>query len=529
MLHLKRVGLTYFVRFIVPRDRWQDVGRVVRAKNGEKREVLRTLETRDLKEAHKRRGRALEEIRKELNAQLVAAGLPPLDDSWSPSWQAEALSAREELRRASDEPRWHDPNTGEAGPSDRDLKESVLWDRVEEIGEHFGGKAARAYADIATGSVLPIRSTADRWLRDIAGTVRAQTAGQHERSLALLAEFLAGRDGADAAAVLAGMGMEAVTRRVAGEFVEWLHQTRGLHPKTISSRVSGLSAFWKWAERKGLLEGNPWAGQTVGLKKKANSLTATADRERPYEEAELVSLLRADPDAGRKWTYGAALFDLLRLGLLTGARQNELASLRRADVLSVAGECDGIQVRPDVAKTESSVRRIPLHPLAQAVIRARLASLPPSADPRAPLFPELPPGGPDQKRSWHFSKKFTDFRETVLGPDKTVDFHSLRRTFSTYLAQARAAGVSAATQDIQDDLMGHKRGALSGQVYTAKNLGWSNYVSAITGMVERGMPEAVRRALEETQGARPALPKRIFVSQRARRHLPGAKGSSQRA
>jgi len=51
MLHLRRIGLTYYVRFIVPRDRWADCGT---------REVVRTLQTRDLKEAHLRRGKALE-------------------------------------------------------------------------------------------------------------------------------------------------------------------------------------------------------------------------------------------------------------------------------------------------------------------------------------------------------------------------------------------------------------------------------------------------------------------------------------
>ena len=352
-------------------------------------------------------------------------------------------------------------------------------------------------------------------MRDIAGTVRKQTAGQHERSLALLAEFLVAQNGGDHSVVLDTTGMEAIDKRVAGEFVEWLQQHKGLNPKTVSSRVSGLSMLWKWADRKGLLDGNPWAGQTTGLKKKAEALKTEETDERPYADDEVVRLLKADPNADRRWSYGAALFDLLRLGLLTGARQNELASLARRDVIpSAPGAADivGIQVRAEVAKTKNSIRRIPLHPLARGVVAARLSALPPGDDPNAPLFPELPPGGPDGKRSWRFSKKFTEFREAVLGPDKTVDFHSLRRTFSTYMALARAAGVSAATQDVQDDLMGHKRQALSGNTYTAKDLGWANYVKAIDGMVEHGMPAVVRQALQETLNARPELPKRVLVS-----------------
>jgi hypothetical protein len=38
-------------------------------------------------------------------------------------------------------------------------------------------------------------------------------------------------------------GMEQVTRRVAGEFVEWLQQKRGLAAKTTMRHLSSLSAF----------------------------------------------------------------------------------------------------------------------------------------------------------------------------------------------------------------------------------------------------------------------------------------------
>src|SRR5260370_27917611 len=76
MHNLRRIGLTYYARFIVPRDRWADVGQVTGAKNGQRREVVRTLETRDLKEAHKRRPAALEAIRSDLNRQFAAAKQP---------------------------------------------------------------------------------------------------------------------------------------------------------------------------------------------------------------------------------------------------------------------------------------------------------------------------------------------------------------------------------------------------------------------------------------------------------------------
>lgn len=49
-------------------------------------------------------------------------------------------------------------------------------------------------------------------------------------------------------------------------------------------------------------------------------------------------MLKADPNAGRRWTYGAAIFDMLRLRLLTRGRGRtrwRLAAQRQA--LAAAG------------------------------------------------------------------------------------------------------------------------------------------------------------------------------------------------
>ena len=99
MAHIRRVGLTYYARFTIPKDRWHDAGR---------REVVRTLQTRDLKEARKRIGPALEDIRRSLDDGLTGKGCAPLSGTWKPSWGGpgrivdEAMRARAEAERASD-------------------------------------------------------------------------------------------------------------------------------------------------------------------------------------------------------------------------------------------------------------------------------------------------------------------------------------------------------------------------------------------------------------------------------------------
>lgn len=70
-------GKTYSARLSIPKDRWQDVGRVYRTKSGIKQEVIRSLQTRDAREAIRRRDKALAEMRAEVDHRLIQAGLKP--------------------------------------------------------------------------------------------------------------------------------------------------------------------------------------------------------------------------------------------------------------------------------------------------------------------------------------------------------------------------------------------------------------------------------------------------------------------
>jgi hypothetical protein len=165
------------------------------------------------------------------------------------------------------------PNRTIYGPDgqDRDTErlqaQDELYEQAERIEERHGEQAAKAYLEVALGEVTPIRMVADRWQADIKGIIRGQTAQQHERALALLGEFLAGREGPKAEAALTETGMEDLTRRRVGEFVEWLQQEQGkeLSAKTTGRIVSSLSRLWGWARNKGLTSSDsPWSGQTEG-------------------------------------------------------------------------------------------------------------------------------------------------------------------------------------------------------------------------------------------------------------------------
>ncbi len=500
MNNIRRISQTLYVRFTIPKDRWPDFGG--------KREVLRTLQTRDRKEALKRRGKALAAIREELNADLMARGLRPLDSEWTPDWVAEAEQDRQRLEMADDMDDVLDPD-GSYVPSSKDQMRDRIQDRAEELEGLSGPKVAAAYYRAATGALTPIGPLAERWIKGKESSLARQTVGHHRFAVDLLGAFLA-RDRAfsDAAAVLKTIGMDDITPDQASAFIEWLELDQKKHPTTIARIHSPLSTFWKWAVKLRLAKENVWAGLASGMKRKARRKAVKEGAgKRPYTEAELVKLLHADTSGGRRWTFSAAIFDAIRLGLLTGARLNEICSLRRVDITRSG---TGMRVEHSAAKTENSVRELPLHALAQRVIQDRLRDLPATEDPEAPLFPELPPAGPDLKRSWKFTSKFSMWRKEVLGTDVTVDFHSFRRSFATHVQIAQGAGASVCTDLVLKDLMGHARGSVTGG-YISKDLGWPTYTAAVDAMVAHGLPAAVLKALEETADLRPALPKKVLI------------------
>ncbi|MFT9219995.1 hypothetical protein [Gluconobacter oxydans] len=503
----------YYVRFIVPKDRWRDVGAALGSRTGIRRDVLKSLQTRERKTALKLRDAALEAIRRSLNLKLAEAGLPPLHGDAVPEWMneeslvSEALEARREIAATSDRT---DDGDRQMGPTDprRRLIESMEYfledraERLEKAGKDSSGYV-REFREIALGERTPFALVLDRWMKDRESYASHSVISLDRATLNHFGRYLADvqetpKPPEDPIAFLRAQVIEDVPDMVLGGFAEWLMDKQGLSPKTAGNRITPLKVMWTYAIQKHILKGpNPWTGATAGLKRKAGKKKTEV---RPFNDDELVLLLQSDPDEGRKWVWGPAIRDMMRLALLTGARQNELATLTVGRVINrdgAEGPLWGIQVTDDEAKTKNSIRRIPIHPLIQPVIARRLMALDES-DKDAPLFPECKPGGPGMKRGYYFAKRFPDFRRRVLGheSDHVVDFHSFRRCFITFFEQAHANGAQACTAIVRDRLVGHESKSLAGNTYAAKDLGWELYCRAILGVVEKGLPSAVLKALE---------------------------------
>lgn len=464
---------SYAVRFTIPKNRWAEVGAVKGSSSGLCREVVRTLGTRDSREAVRRRDAAIAAIRSQVNQALLEAGREPLEGDWKPSWAETNASISEcpsEAVQTVSQPLLNTSRT--------DCRPQI--------------KAHSHAPEDTLGALL------NRWHRELDGQVTNELLDRHRLSLRYLGEFLLGQETGDPMAHVLSLRLSDVTKREVSGFREWMIQTKGIQPLTAGFRLSCLKSFWDWAADAGLMDApNPWQGAARGLKRRAEKTLKPNGDKRPFTETELLALLSADPQTNRNGKWGPAIHDTFRLGLLTGARQNELASLtvgrviqsERQDVLW------GIRVTADVGKTKSAIRQIPLHPIARAIVEKRLKALPHGIGQDALLFPECVPGGRDEKHGHYLSKRFATFRQAILGKDSPTDFHSTRRCFATFMATALANGVSECSELVRDHLIGHKPMALGSNTYAAKDLGWDLYCRAVLGTVEKGTPEAVREAL----------------------------------
>ncbi|MBS0985769.1 site-specific integrase [Acetobacter thailandicus] len=533
MQNMTRRGSVYYVRFIVPKERWHDVGIATGARNGKRRDITKSLTTKDYREALVRRDAALTIIREETNAALAQQNLPPLHGDWKPSWgniqqqlTEQALEARKALEEADTYRRPYyendDPDTGHIvaeAISDRDFGADVVREELratvqkieaESTNKHEGRERAQAAykqaLGIAMGTATPLSVLLDRWFPQLEGHVTKELIDRHHRAFTRFGQYLA--DAQDLhtdnpEGYARSIPIERIDRKAAGHFREWLEKLPNVGPRVVGFHLSTMNTFWKWAQDVGYAEINPWEGSTRGLKKKIAKASRERGEKRPYTEAELIALLtqaRERLQHPKKWPWARVIYDMLRLAPLTGCRQNELASLTVGRIIQPAqpGLLWRISITEEVSKTRSSTREVPLHPIAQEVIAQRLAELPAEHTLDTQLFPECKPGGRDDKPGHYLSKRYATFLRSALGEKPEIDFHSFRRCFSTFMTTAEANGAQHCSNLVLDHLIGHKPVSLAHNTYAAKRFNWSVYDKAIMEMVAKGVSDQLRTYMSST-------------------------------
>lgn len=394
----------WYVRLRVPAQLVATVGQ---------QHLVRALDTESETVARERRWIALALLWDWIGMQTVS-------DGWQPAWAAQ-MTGSQRCANDQDHGRTGAPTQNATGHA----RQSVPHPRRRSGDQH---------------QQHTILAMMERWLKEIEGVQKKQSLLQHALAVREFAQTQP-----------PNCTILKVDRRRAGEFVSNVLLHSGVGQKTVNRKISSLSSMWRWLSKRGFVNENPWQGQG------SFSNAAKFDRpKRAYSAHELVALFQADPVAEMGQRYGAVLFDLMRLGLLTGCRIGELCQLRCEDVIV---EQRAFRI-PD-GKTENAPRIMPVHRLAWPIIQSRLIS---STD--GWIFSGLTPGGPDGKRSWIVVKRFATFRQKVLGRSTEIDFHSFRRSFATYLERASTQS-PAVNSSVIAELMGHVKSTLALAVYSS--------------------------------------------------------------
>lgn len=243
--------------------------------------------------------------------------------------------------------------------------------------------------------------------------------------------------------------IENISRKRAGQFINGYltgdQKGQAIARKTANKYISSLSGYWKWMEKRGLVEANVWQGQSLPKEVKAPEEMARA-----FTDEEMIKLLTGDAKP-----YLAAM---IRIAALTGARIGAIAELRVEDVA-------GGRITFQPQKREKGTRTIPVHP----DLVATFQQLSKGKQPSEWIFPELPvpPKGSQLERSMPAVKLFGRYRESLGVRDRIegarrdrITFHSFRRWFIT---KAEQAGIEP---HVIETVVGHKRQGMSLGLYS---------------------------------------------------------------
>lgn len=287
-----------------------------------------------------------------------------------------------------------------------DVMEDLAVDKAEELEKTFGLVRAKTWFQLATTEGKTLDELVDIWLAD--SDYIEQTKKQHKKAYEDFKAFMGGDN-----------VPSAVTDEAAITYVEDVIKKSKKAPATQRRNVNSLLAFWEWMGlRKHVPRGfNPWRGFKISNQRTSKK---TEDK-RPYTDEELVKLLSSDVDY-------PGLSDVILFGLYTGARLEEICSLKIGDIRKNGDGIWFVQIKK--SKTKAGVRTIAIsHRIPCSILEYRWSD---DMNTEDQLFPEFKPGGYDEKLSWSVSKAFGRFRDKV-GLSRATDFHSLRRSFITMM------------------------------------------------------------------------------------------------
>ncbi len=424
--YLKKRGNRYYVRVPVPKPLWPSLGR----------DIVRTTGTSDLQEARRRRFAIIADIQAEIQR---AENADPATRTWL---EQQAAAIRKSVSRGEMDEQLASDIIGQLRDKHLKARGKSSDGNLSDDDESHLSAITRLAID---PEFIPVSGLIEQYLEEKRPVLRASTVDGKQRLLDAFSEWV----GPDT-------DINDVSRKVTGNYVSTVLVSNGKNVKTNQDTITGLSTFWTWAIRRGSYDhANPWTGlgQTLGTSTRGSSKT----QPRRWTDEELVKLFETIP-AGPKYY----LREMCALALYTGARQNELAELEVPDI-----NLSQRTIHIGEAKTQSSVRDIPIHPKLLPVIKSLIGKRK-----KGFLFETFKPAGSDKKRGHEFSKRFAYWRNKAFPESvhkandhghkrSVVNFHSFRRAF---INACELAGIPEPTTK---QIVGHAKQSLTYGTYSA--------------------------------------------------------------
>ncbi|MFG1313341.1 DUF6538 domain-containing protein [Xanthobacter autotrophicus] len=339
----------------------------------------------------------------------------------------EALEWRERLQH--DEP-------------EEGLMDSLLVDRAVEIEERHGFKTAKAFVDVARGKATLIEPLVETWLAE--AQYAGRTAAAYRQGVA---KFIAWAKDARFSIIV-----EEVDRKVAGRYVQEVFVKPGADPATANKLISGLSALWTWAIKRGFAEVNPWTGQ--GLRGKKVRAADGGGATRPFTDEEATAILKV---------ASGTLRDMCVVAALSGMRLSEIATLTVRDVHLAKDEKSAAadHMRVVEGKTDAASRAVPIHPALRALLASRCAGKAAGAY----VFHELTEQVSQARtRGTAMSQAFSrllhdnELEDRIPGRRQArTGFHSWRRWFIRKAVEALEQGATGFTAWTLAEVVGHSK------------------------------------------------------------------------
>lgn len=392
MSHIEKRRNLWYATMKVPKELHEKVG---------KTKFLQSLGTADKRRAHA------------LAAPLVALWKAKLRQATGEqdAVQREALRWRVAMQEAK-----------EAGDKEAVwLVQSMMAETAETIEEQRGAHEAERFADVALGHKTPSGLHFDEWRASIVH-LEQKTQDQYVKDVRALVDRFA--------------ALEDITPQAARKWVDEL-QKSGASPSSLKRMVSCWRSYWKF------LRGIEAVAVDFPIKVEAvrQSRKAPAESWVPFAPADVPKLWQA-----AKERKDAQLADLIFLGAYTGARIEELCSLKLSDVGTKS-------FRIGDAKTPAGVREVPIHSELKPLMQRLRAE---SEDGYLLSGLTFNMYG---DRSNAIGKRFGRLK-TAMGYGKGHVFHSLRKTLVTMLEDA---GVS---ENLAADIVGHEKPRITYGLYS---------------------------------------------------------------